>query len=208
MRSDNLYSRFVVWAKLILPLIALALLSSLFLISEDIDLADGIDLSETDLAEIAERERINNPRYAGTTNDGLSISLSADEAFPDQQLEKSYVATAINAHVEMPDGALIDIVAARGSINGATASGSLTGGAVLETSIDYNIVTEGLTFESDVFRVQSLGKIAAATPSGDLTAGEMEITLETTDDAGEKPGYLLVFKKGVKLIYSPKNESP
>lgn len=203
VRSSNFYSRFVSWAKIILPLIALAILSSLFLFSKSIDPSLGVRLLEGDLQDFAKKERITKPRFAGMTPSGIAIELSAVEASPRLIGGPAFDAVDLSTNIEMPDGATIDIVAKRGTVDSTTNLAELTDGIILTTSYGYVAKTHGLTFSLDKVEIHSQGEITATGPIGDVTAGELHLQLEETKNPDDKPGYLLIFKNGVKLIYKP-----
>lgn len=204
--ANNLYSRFVVWAKIILPLIALAILSSLFLFSKNYDPSLGIRYSDEDLRQIAEREGISNPRLAGTTAEGISISLSATDAKPGTGSDISVKANNMRAKIESPDGDTLQIVAKTGFMNNDATAGELSGGIFLETSFGYTAVAEGIRFNLEAFQIHSIGAIAATSPFGDISAGEMLVSFDEADDSSESGGYVLVFQKGVMLVYTPQTE--
>ena len=205
-QSDNFYSRFVAWTKIILPLIALAILSSLFLFSKSFSPGGDIQISSEELHKIAEREGISQPRYAGTTDEGISVSISANDALPGEAQGRSLLAHNIRAHAEMPDGATIEIVAQTGKINADAGEGQLSGGILLDTSIGYTAVAEGMRFTFDNFYVESIGAIAATSPMGDISAGEMKIFFEPGETESAEGTYVLVFQKGVMLVYKPQPE--
>ena len=50
-RHDNLHSRLVYWLKITLPLVALMILSSVFLLSRSIRPEDAIPFAEVDIAD-------------------------------------------------------------------------------------------------------------------------------------------------------------
>ncbi|MEL7087874.1 MAG: hypothetical protein AAGL98_05440, partial [Planctomycetota bacterium] len=62
---DNAYSRFVAWAKIILPLVALGLLSTMFLVSRDSDPAATIRIGEQEARGLAQEDGMSAPRFAG-----------------------------------------------------------------------------------------------------------------------------------------------
>ncbi len=202
--SDNLYSRFVSLAKIILPLIGLAILSSLFLFSKSNEPGSGIRLSDADLSEFASKERITGPRFAGMTPSGIAIQLSADQASPATDGGHAFNASDLRAKVEMPDGATIDIQANRGEVNSLTKQAQLTDGITLKTSLGYVATAHGLTFALDKLDIQSQGELTAVGPLGEISAGNLHVTAQTTKGLENPTGYLLVFQNGVKLIYKPK----
>ncbi len=52
---DNTYSRVVAWLKILLPLLALAILSTLFLVARTIDPAQNIPYADVDIDELDAR---------------------------------------------------------------------------------------------------------------------------------------------------------
>jgi len=78
--DDNTYSRVVAWAKVLLPLLALALLSTLFLVARTVDPAQKLPFADIDVDAIAREQRIGAPKFNGVTKEGTAISLSADSA--------------------------------------------------------------------------------------------------------------------------------
>lgn len=203
LQSLNIHSRLVAWTKIIFPLAALAILSSLFLFSKSNDPTKGVRLFDGDLGEFAAKERITRPRFAGMTPSGVTIQVSAKQASPRNSGGPSFDATDLLAHVVTLDGVVVDIIAPTGSIDSITAMAELTGGIVLETSGGYIAQTHGLTFALDRLDIRSQGEITANGPLGFVQAGSMVLQLAATEDTDQSAGIDLVFKNGIKLIYKP-----
>ncbi|HDR29767.1 MAG TPA: hypothetical protein ENN83_14595, partial [Rhodovulum sp.] len=58
---DNAYSRFIALAKIVLPLAALGILSTLFLISRDTPSGDDLPYSRVAVDELIREQRIGAP---------------------------------------------------------------------------------------------------------------------------------------------------
>ena len=202
-RADNLYSRFVSWAKLILPVAGLVILSSLFLFSKSYVPDSSAVLFEGDFSEFSDRERITGPKFYGMTPSGVAIRLSAREASPRKDSPRAFDAADLNANVELPDGNSVNVIAETGSIDSETMLAQLTGGIILDTSWGYIARTSGMTFGLDRLNIRSHGEITATGPLGNITAGEMTLGLEGPETENVEAGYVLVFKSGVKLVYKP-----
>ena len=199
-QSENLHSKVVVWAKVTLPLLALALLATLFLFSRKIDPTDAIPYAEVDVEERAREPRLTMPTYAGVTADGSALTIAAAEARPDSAAGVG-TATTIIGKLETPDGARVDLQAANGVLNTDEGLMSLGGGVTLTTTSGYFIQTQALLAKLDQTSLSSPGAITASTPMGQLQAGEMSLT----QDPKQAKSYLLVFKGHVKLLYTPQN---
>ncbi len=197
---DNNYSRFVAWTKVILPVVALGLLSTLFLFSRNIDPSQSIPYAEVDIESLAREQRIGAPNFAGVTQDGSAISITAKSARPNPENHKKIEATKLIAIIEDPNGGRIDMTAASGVINSAQKYVTLYGGVQIITSTGFTINTAGITALLDKTSVISDGEITARGPLGVLNAGKMVLQAQK----GGSGAHLLVFKDGVKMIYDPK----
>ncbi|WP_347311796.1 hypothetical protein [Defluviimonas sp. SAOS-178_SWC] len=200
---DNVHSRVVFWLKIIMPLLALAILSTLFLFSRRIDTDQALPYAEVDVEELARDQRLTAPEYSGVTVDGAALMIQAHTARPGTD---TGAATADNlvAVYEAPGGLRIDLSAAEGRIDEGAGRMSLTGDVRIVTSSGYRMATPGLDSALDRTELHSNGAVRAEAPYGTIDAGNMEIRHE---DA-EIPGYVLLFNEGVKLIYQPAEKDP
>jgi len=196
---DNNYSRFVAFTKVILPIIALGILSTLFLFSRNIDPSQSIPFADVDVEELARDQRIGAPNYAGVTEDGSAISITAKSAQPSAENPNILTASELTAVIEDVSGGRIDMTSEQGQIDTDQQIVTLGGGVLIETSTGYTINTSGITTKLDVLSMVSDGQITATGPLGTINAGQM--VLETQNKPDES--HLLVFKGGVKLVYDP-----
>lgn len=196
--SDG-WSRLVGWLKIVLPLIALAILSTLFLVSRNINPDDAIPYAEVDVEDRLREPRMTAPTYAGTTADGAAIVITADSARPGQGKDTSASAIAVRGSLTTPDGAVTDIVAATAALMPDGSAMTLGGGVRITTSTGYDITTDSLTAGLTQTQIKSGGPVVANGPGGQVTADAMVIE-EQGDGSGT---YLLVFNGRVKLVYHP-----
>lgn len=196
---DNNYSRFVAFTKVILPIIALGILSTLFLLSNNIDPSQSIPFADVDIAELAREQRIGAPNYAGVTEDGSAISITASTARPEAGNPKIITATDVTTIIEDTAGGRIDMTSKHGMIDSEQQRVTLGGGVRIETSTGYIINTSGITAALDVTSMVSDGQITATGPLGSIIAGQMMLEVQN----GPDQAHLLVFKGGVKLVYDP-----
>lgn len=187
------HSAFVAWAKMLLPLVALALLSTLFLLARPPGIGDG-DIPYADLEVLAEEQRISAPAISGVASDGSLIELTATSARPDgDRLEVE----EIRATILEPGGALVSIRAGLGEIDSVARTARLSGLARVETSSGFAVETAALSADFETGRLETLGPLEAQAPFGELTAGRLVI--ETPEDGGRQ----LDFRDGVRLVYRP-----
>ena len=195
------HSRLVGWLKVALPLFALAVLSSLFLVARSIDPEGALTLTEAELADRLREPRITAPAYAGTTRDGATISVTASVARPASEGGAS--AEEVRAELATPDGARSTLSAAGLRFTSDAAQAVLEGGVLISQSLGYEFRTDSLTLNLDRSGMDSAGAVEGFGPLGQLTAGRMALT--PADGANGR--YLLVFNGGVRLIYQPGQSS-
>ncbi len=197
MAGVDTHTRIVGWLKVALPLAALAILATLFLLADRIDPDEALPYAEVDVEDRARAPRITAPTYAGTTSDGGALTLTADEARPASDNGPATV-SGLTLTLATPDGGRTEMTAARAEIDNEARLLHLTGGVVASTATGYRIATEGMSANLDRSGLQSLGQVTANGPMGEIVANEMVLRQDA-------PGaYVLVFNGAVKLVYQPR----
>lgn len=199
MAADNLHSRLVGLLKVVLPLAALAMLSTLFLVSQGVDPQDAIPYAEVDVEDRLRAPRVTDAAYAGMTEDGAALTVQAADARPGVAgTENGGQATQVTGRIETPDGGVTDLVAGAARMDGAAGKVVLSGGVVLTSSTGYIVDMAGVSMATDRTALDSDGAVTATGPLGTLHAGSLHVGPSGT-------GYVVVFKDGVKLVYDPQN---
>lgn len=199
--SDSSYSRLVAWLKLILPLLALGILSILFFLARTVDPELSIGIAEEDVVELANQSRLSAPSYLGVGPDGTAISLTAASARPDPQQDTMLLATDVSGRIEPQDGSWVTLRSDNARLDTSDSSVRLMDSVVLETSTGLRVEAESLDASLEAGEVSSKDRVTATAPFGTLTANAMRYTSDA--DGGDQN--LLVFSDGVKLIYQPAN---
>ncbi|MEZ5798856.1 MAG: LPS export ABC transporter periplasmic protein LptC [Paracoccaceae bacterium] len=198
MPRVDLHSRLVGWLKIILPLTALAILSTLFLLADRIDPEAAIPYAKVDVEDLARDPRMAAPTYAGLTSDGAGITLTAAEAHPAKEA-RDPVASSVAARLDTPDGQTVELTASQARLDSAANLLLLTDSVILTTGQGYRILTDALSARLDRTLVESRAPVQITAPLGDLSADSFTLTA----DPATPGAYLLVFKGGVKLVYQP-----
>lgn len=197
MDRELLYSRFVSWSKVLLPLAALALLSTMFLFSWEPQ--GNSDIPVAELEEIARQPRIADPSFAGVAEDGSVIAIAAEVLRPVADRLDTFVIEELRATIDAPDGTGVEIRAGSGEIDGPARIARFEGLARLSTTSGFEMETSGLVANLASGEVRSLGPLEVRSPFGSLTAGELAVR-----DGAD--GYTLLFTGGVRLLYRPGTE--
>ncbi len=198
MASDR-YSRLVSWLKVLFPLAALGLLSTLFLLSRAIDPEAVIPFADKEIQDRLRDQQVTGPFFSGTTADGDQISFAADVLTTPQGQTGANEAEKVRVVINLTGGAEVVFIAAMASFDLASDRADLTGDVLITTSTGYRIVTDALTSSLSVLNIHSPGQVEGTGPPGVLTAGEMRLSLPKDGDHAQ-----LIFTNGVKLIYNPK----
>ena len=198
-RGDT-YSYVIGWLKILLPLIALGLLSTLFLVGRGSDPAPSIPFADPDSPDGPARQQILEPRYAGLPARGDQLILTADRAEPVAEGMDEVLAHRLDASIDMSDGSRITLRSDRAVVSEADQSADLEGSVRIESSTGYRIDTERLRAALDRIEAETLAPVSGEGPAGSFTAGKLTITpTETGEDVQ------LLFTEGVNLIYDPKD---
>jgi len=201
MKNTNVYSRFVAWVKVLLPLAALAILSTMFLFSRGSNTGGGIPFSKSDIEERAQTPRITGPNFTGVTQNGTALSIQAETATPNPDDARFLAAENLRASIDTPSGTRFDISSDQGLMDGGAQVFTLTGGVQIESSAGVQMTTDILEAALDGAIMQAPGPVAVTGRFGNFHANAMELELAEPDGNT----YVLVFKGGVKLIYTPEN---
>jgi lipopolysaccharide export system protein LptC len=194
--SDS-YSRLVAWLKIILPMIALAILSTMFLVSRTIDPSQTIPYADVDVEGLAREERIGAPSYAGMTRDGAAVSFRSESARPEQGQDGRVTAVKPVARIELPSGRSFALAADTGYVDRVTQIAALDGTVELETSDGYRMTTSRAEMRLDATAMQTDGEVHGTGPVGEFTAGRAMLLREPSGS------YVLRFENGVNLVYRP-----
>ncbi|WP_439110964.1 LPS export ABC transporter periplasmic protein LptC [Lentibacter sp.] len=196
------HTRLVAWAKIVLPIIALGMLSTLFLLSKSVDPVSTIPFSESDLAARTEGQQISGPEVFGVTPRGDLISVRA--ALARQNAEDILLMEAVDiaAQIKLTSGQTVELSSATATHNADAGLVTLVDKVTAVTSTGYTFAARALVLSLRNLEAESMGRVTGAGPGFTFEAGQM--TLEVPK--GEKEAHILL-KDGVKLVYTPlKNE--
>ncbi|MDN5567153.1 MAG: hypothetical protein L0G27_00115 [Paracoccus sp. (in: a-proteobacteria)] len=192
-------TRIVRWLRVLLPLVALAMLSTMFLLSRRSDTESSIPYAEVDAKAAAQDGRIVGPEYMGVTSDGVQMTLRAASATPDSA-RTGGDAQDLRLDWQRPDGVTADVVAPKGGTRDGIVS--LEGGVVMSTSTGWQVRTPQIKAETGQSVITADQGIQADAPFGTLRADQMRLAPDAGSDATDKPA-ILNFSGDVRLIYQP-----
>ncbi len=197
MQADR-YSRLIGWLKVLLPLAALGLLSTLFLLSRVIDPEAVIPFADKEIQDRLRDQQVTGPIYHAVTADGDQISFAAEKLTRPEGQTGANEAEDVEVTMDLTSGASVVLNARKGQIDIEGNTADLDEDVVITTSTGYRILSDRLVTQLSTLDVTSPGPVHADGPVGTLDAGTMTIN---AGKAG-KPAQL-IFTNGVKLVYVP-----
>ncbi|WP_127106247.1 hypothetical protein [Pararhodobacter zhoushanensis] len=195
------HSRVVGILKVVLPLTALILLSLVFMLARTIDPTAAISNAEIDVEDRARDPRLSGAHFAGVTDDGAALTIITQTARSDPNATMRLEVTGLHLRLEGRDGENLTASATNGTIDRGRGTFDMTGGLELTATPGYDLTAQSMVGLLDSTRVTIPGRVSGTAPAGEITAGSMEMRV----DSGDGTGYLLVFGGGVRLNYQPDN---
>ncbi len=192
------YTRVVSTLKIILPLIALVLLGTVFLITPDDGFDTGFSFTQADFDALEEGNGLTNPRITGKTAKGQTFNLTAARISPQAGDIKLLIATDLAARLDAGDGrvARIDSEVAMLDLTENTLSLSL--GGHLRTSEGYDAQVETLYVDLNSGDITG-GRIRATGKLGEISADSYRILVNSGENGENR---MLWFENNVRVTIS------
>lgn len=199
MSAVTRHTHIVRAARVVMPLLGLALLSSLFLLTRTPNPDEAIPFAEADVALLAREQRLTAPRFAGVTSDGASFSVSAELARPSPTDARMLSADQLSVAIDGLEGEhRLFVQAGKGQIDTAERTVQLAQNVTIRSSLGFSLATDQLMANVSAFEVFVPSEITGIGPLGKLRAGSMRLTRQ-----GPEQTQLLLFEGGVTLLYDP-----
>ena len=197
MAADR-YSQVINFLKLALPLSALVILSTLFIISRERESSGLVPFTPNEVRQRVADQQVTGPVFSGLNAAGDALTVTAETMRSTG--DEAHEANKIDAQFQLIDGTEVRVTAADGEVNILSQTAALIGDVIIETSGGLSFRTQQLNAALDPLVITASENVQGETPFGTVNAGAMQVT---TDDAtGDRQ---MVFTNGVKLIYQPKS---
>jgi lipopolysaccharide export system protein LptC len=197
MAADNRYTLLVTWLKIVLPLVALAILSSIFLVSKRIDPGAMLPQAGSDLADRLREPRLTAPMFTGVTAEGAAVTVTAAEMRPLPGSLTEGTAQSLNVRVEMPGGGLATLAAPQGRLDTAAQTLALSGGVTIVTDDGYSLAAPEMAGSLPQSDLEATGGVTGESPFGTIRSDRMKITR----NPARPETHIVDFIGAVRLIY-------
>jgi lipopolysaccharide export system protein LptC len=197
--GPGLYSRIVAILKVGLPLVALGMLASLFLVQTDDRVGGDLVFSPGDLAALGEGLRISNPVFTGTTRSQDSFRFTATLVVPDAAPPTRAQITALAGEIDLSDGPEIALASDTGDLDIPTQRLDMIGDVRIDTSDGYSIRSERATLDLRAGSIIASQAVESTGPLGRIDSGSLRVA--PAAENGEARHFS--FGDGVRLLYQP-----
>ena len=193
------YSSIVAVLKVALPLGALALMSTVFLISRSIDPERAVATTTVDIESLVQEPRISVARFAGVTDDNAALTVMADTARADPDEGFRLELTVLTGALQTLDGQRTEFNAQYGALDQRENHLAMEGDVVFRSDPGYSLQMDRLTAALDRTEIRGVGNVRGEGPAGSVRADAATLQLSGRGDGA----YVLVFSGAVRLIYDP-----
>ncbi len=196
------YSRLVRWLKVGLPLVALGLMSAIFLLPGQKGFDGGLIYTTAELLALGEGLAVSNPSFAGSTKEGEPFLVRADSATPDKPDPELVTLENVFAEIDMKDGRKVTLTAESGALRPKADALSLAGGVKVVTSDGYVITTETANADVRSGLLIAPGPVDAQGPRGSIASGSFRMRRADAKDKSAS-GDFFWFENRVKVTFVP-----
>ncbi len=191
------HSRMVQFLKVALPLVAIGMLSTVFLLSRSIQTNVSVPFSQQDIDERLAEQVVTQPDYRGTTRKGEDVQIEATRATQGTEGEAP-TAAEFRGRLGLLSGGVITLDSNSGMIRPDKNTATFVGDVVITTTDGIVVTTDLLNTALDEIRGDTPGQVDGTGIIGDFTAGRMTFGTEKKDGPVH-----IIFTDGVKLVYEP-----
>lgn len=200
MAADrDFYSRLVGVLKVGLPLMALVLLASMFLVQTEDEFEGGIAFTEGDLSRLGEGLQITAPVLTGATRDGDPFRFTAAVVVPDAVPPTRAAISGLEGAVEFAGGPRVAIAAPEGAIDLGTEVMTLEGRVRVASEDGYAVVADRMEVDLLGGVLVAEGDVVGDGPMGRITAETLRVVPAEAEAGGERR--VFSFGGGVGLVY-------
>lgn len=195
----EVHTRVVTILKLGLPLVALALVASVFLVQTDDRFGGTITFSDADIAQLGDGLRLSNPVFTGTTRNGDRFHFSAALVVPDAAPPKRAAITTLDGTLDLVEGGSVTLAADKGDLDIPTQRLDISGNVRIATSDGYVLNADKATIDVTSGTFVAGDEVVTRGPLGEITSGNLHVTPAAATGEARR----FSFSNGVHVLYDP-----
>lgn len=200
--GPGLHSKVVAVLKVGLPLVAVAMLAALFLISDMGRPGGELVFSAGDLAALGEGMRVTRPVFSGVTDREDRFRFTAEVVAPDAAPPTRANITALEGRIDFAEGPRVDLTAAEAALDLESQRMTLEGPVRVETGDGYAFAAERVELDLRAGALEAAGAVTGNGPMGRVEAERLSVS--PPEGAGKERRFL--FQDSVRLVYDPPDQ--
>jgi lipopolysaccharide export system protein LptC len=197
--GPGLYSRIVAFLKVGLPLVAVAMLAALFLISNDGRTGRELVFSPADLAALGDGMQVSAPVFSGVTEELDRFRFTAAEVTPDAAPPRIALIDMLAGRIDFSDGQSVELSAERGRLDLETQRMTLTGQVRVDSADGFSFAADQVDLDLAGGGLEATGSVEGLGPMGRIDAARLNVS----GPQGDKGTRMFLFEDDVSLIYDP-----
>jgi len=191
------YTRFIQLVKVIMPLVAIALLSTVFLFTKNKTLEGGFEFAKADFLALESGMQVTKPRISGSNKQGDTFYFSASVLVPDAPKPEKLTAQNLSGEIRFLDGVTLDLSARAAEMNITDHTIQLSGEALVVFSNGLRATTDHVFADLDNGSLTTDGDVRAVGEMGVIEAGNLRIETIRMEDSEKR---MIWFENNVKVV--------
>ena len=171
------HSRWVQFLKVLLPLAAILMLSTVFLLSRSIETNVSVPFTQKEVDERLAGQVVTRPNYRGTTRKGEDVQIEAAQVTQGGQGD-SPTAAEFTGRYGLLNGGVITLDSNDGQISPDKGTATFAGDVLITTTDGIQVRTDLLNTSLEEIRGNTPGQVNGTGPIGQFTAGRMTFGAE------------------------------
>ena len=198
MLNYDPYSRMITILKILLPSIALLILSFLFFLPDHRTKLQAVNKIDKSILQVIDKAGISQPSFRGTLASGSNLELYAKSVLTKNKDKSIIELDEITARLEIDKKSWATAFANKGLINTTEKTAEMVGSVKVRGFKKIQIDASDLKIFYQRALVTTKKPISMRGKFGMISAGSAEF-YDMNQKLGE--GYVLLFDKGVKMVY-------
>jgi lipopolysaccharide export system protein LptC len=191
------YSRLVAILKIGLPLLALVMLASMFLVTTEEDFEGGIAFTEADLDQLGQGLQITEPVMTGSTASQDPFRFTAKVVKPDAAPPTRAEIETLEGRIDFLGGPAVEVAAPEAALDLESETLAMSGRVTIETDDGYTLTADRMEVGLRGGAAQAEGRVEGFGPMGTITSE----TLRIVPAQGDGDRRVFSFGNGVHLVY-------
>jgi lipopolysaccharide export system protein LptC len=196
-RAGGFHTRLVTVLKIGLPLMAVAMLLSLFLFPGEERAGGGIVFSEADIEALGEGLRISRPVLTGATRDDDPFRFTAETVVPDAAPPTQAAMERLAGTITFVGGQTVQLEAPVAALDLETQVVEATERVTVTSSDGYRLSADRMVLDLVAGTLDAEGAVDGTGPMGTITAETMSVV----PAEGRTGPRVFSFGNGVRLVY-------